>query len=228
MNIAIVNYSSPNGWYINGQKRIVETMKQFGYNGSIYMFQDNNLIGSPTHINNPYAFKVYAIQYARNAGHDVIWWMDSSIYAVKDISPILKIVEEDGYFFEQCGFTAGQWTNDRTLNYFGITRDESMVMPLFSAGFMILDFRHEIVREFFARWKNSCDAGMFIGQWDNKNKLESIDERCLGHRHDMSSASIIANQLKMKLHTCGTYLSYVGSGYAEPKESSIFHLQPTF
>jgi hypothetical protein len=226
MKIALVNYSSPIGWYVNGQKRIVDTMKQHGYNGDMVMLNDNNLFGSPTHQENPYAFKIYAIDYVLEKGYDVVWWMDSSIYPVKNISPVLEIVKEQGYFFESCGFNAAMWTNDKTLDYFGISRDEAEKIILFSAGFMILDFRKEIVREFFARWKNACNAGMFKGSWNNEGNTESNDLRCHGHRHDLSCASIIAYQLNMEIIQSGTYLSYVGEGYGQPKESSIFNLYP--
>jgi len=226
MKQALVNYSSKDSWYHKGQERLVDTMKQFGFEGSMYMFQDNNEFGSPSHKDNPYGFKIHAIQYALDRGAEIVWWMDSSIFPVKDISPILKIAEEKGYFFEQCGYTAAQWTNDKTLNYFGITRDEAEKIQLFSAGFMVLDFRKELVREFFTRFKNSYEAGMFKGSWTNTDNSESQDVRCMGHRHDLSCASIIAYQLGMTYSPCGTYLSYIGSGYATPKETSIFHLQP--
>lgn len=227
MKIALVNYSSKDSWYPDGQRRLVEKMKEHGFGGSMYMFDETNLSGCPTHRDNPYGFKIHAIQYALDLGNDIIWWMDSSIYPVKDISPILKLVEEKGYFFEKCGYQASTWTNDKTLEYFGITRDDAENISLFSAGFMILDFRHEVVREFFSRFKNSYEAGMFIGQWNNNNRAESYDLRCFGHRHDLSCASIIAHQLGMTYYPCGTYLSYVGEGYATPKESSIFNLRPT-
>ncbi len=226
MNLALVNYSTATGWYIEGQKRLIDTMEQFGFNGTFYSFQKTNEFGSPDHKDNPYAFKIYAIKHALNKGHDVIWWMDSSIYAVKDIAPILQIVEEKGYYFEEAGHLASTWTNDATLKYFDISRNDAENIKLFSAGFMILDFRHEIVREFFARWKNSCDAGMFKGNWHNNDKTESKDERCKGHRHDLSCASIIATKLGMDYFSGGTMLSYVGPGYATPSEKSIFHLQP--
>src|ERR1035437_2760122 len=216
MNIALVNYSSPVGWYIDGQKILVKTMKECGYNGAVYVFQDNEVLGSPSHFDNPYAFKIHAIQFALNQGHDVVWWMDSSIYPVKDISPILKIVEEKGYFFEKCGFDASMWTNDKTLKYFNITRDEAEKITLFSAGFMILDFRKKVVVDFFEQFKNSCEAGMFKGKWNNNDKTESNDERCKGHRHDLSCASIIAHKLNMVCSPCGDFLSYVGDGYGTP------------
>lgn len=228
MKQALVNYSSTDSWYHKGQKRLSEKMKQNGFVGEEYLFSDNTQFGSPTHKENPYGFKIHAIQYALDRGAELVWWMDSSIYPVKDINPILEIVKKQGYFFEECGFNASQWTNDKTLNYFGISRDESEKVQLFSAGFMCLDFRQELVREFFARFKNSYEAGMFKGNWTNSNESESQDSRCMGHRHDLSCASIIAHQLNMSLETCGTYLSYVGQGYGVPKESSIFHLQPVY
>jgi len=225
-NIALVNYSSPIGWYVKGQERLINTMKQYGFDGAMYMFQNIDDFNSSSHIDNPYAFKIKAIDFALKQRHNIIWWMDSSIYPVKDITPILDVVKERGYFFEYCGFDAAMWTNDKTLDYFGITRDEAEKIRLFSAGFMILDFRKEVVREFFARWKNSCNAGMFKGSWNNNDKTESLDVRCHGHRHDLSCASIIAYQLKMECAECGDFLAYVGGDYGTPKENVIFHLYP--
>lgn len=226
MKQTLVNYSSIDSWYPKGQKRLDETMTKFGFIGEKYLFSNNAQFGSPSHKENPYGFKIHSIQYALDRGAEIVWWMDSSIFPVKDINPVLEIVKKQGYFFEECGFYASQWTNDKTLDYFGISRDEAEKVKLFSAGFMILDFTKEITREFFARFKNSYEAGMFKGEWTNVNKSESQDSRCMGHRHDLSCASIIAHQLNMSLETCGTYLSYVGHGYATPKETSIFHLQP--
>lgn len=225
MNVSVVNFSSPGSWYTKGQQRIVESMKANGYNGAFYTFWDYQQIKSPSHQQAPYAFKIYAIEAALQQGHDVVWWMDSSIYAVKDITPVLNIVEKEGYFFEKCGFNAATWTNDRTLQYFGITRDEAEAIQLFSAGFTVLDFRKEKTVNFFKQWKKSCEDGMFSGNWTNIAKTESQDMRCLGHRHDMSCASIIAHKLDMPIFNTG-YLSYIGPGYGEPNKNSIFHLNP--
>ena len=222
----IVNYSSSNNWYPRGQERLKNEMPKHGYDGEFLFFKDTLPKGSPSHIKSPYGFKVYAIQEGLESGHNLVWWMDSSVYPIKDISRAVDLCLEQGYLFEEAGHLAGTWTNDKTLAHFGISRDEAMNIPMFSAGFTMLDFNNPIAREFFHQWKLACDSGCFQGSWDNLQKTESLDHRCFGHRHDMSCASIIAYKLGMKLAKGGDFLSYVGEAYGTPSESAIFHLQP--
>jgi hypothetical protein len=222
----IVNYSSSNNWYTRGQERIKIEMPKYGYDGEFKFFKDTLPKGSPSHIKSPYGFKVYAIQEGLDSGHNLVWWMDSSIYPVKDISRAVNLCLEQGYLFEDSGHNIGNWTNDRTLDYFGISRDEAMGIPMYSAGFTALNFNFNICNQFFNDWKKSCELGYFKGDWSNNKNSESLDPRCLGHRHDMSCASIIAYKLGMKLAKGGDFLSYVGDAYGTPNESAIFHLQP--
>jgi hypothetical protein len=112
------------------------------------------------------------------------------------------------------------------LDYFLKNRDEAMNIQMFSAGFMMLDFNNPIAREFFSLWKRTCELGYFKGSWNNDQKTESQDERCKGHRHDMSCASLVAHHLGMKFENGGDFLSYVGDAYGTPSESAIFHLHP--
>lgn len=171
-------------------------------------FNSVEQVAAPPHSNNPYAFKIYAIQAALNRGYRQILWLDASAYAVNPVQPIFDIIERDGYFLEEAGHWAGTWANDKALNYFGIDRDEAMTIPMFSAGWTGLNFEAEIAREFFARWKNAMLSGCFIGGWHNTEKTESQDERCKGHRHDMVCGSIIAHKLGMKYTTGGSFFQY--------------------
>lgn len=221
----VVNYASNNDWYYRGQKRLLDEMINHGYRGKFGLWCSTLPKGSPTHSDNPYAFKVYAIQEGIDAGHNLVWWMDSSVYPVKKVTPVIDKCLEQGYVFEEAGHLAGNWTNDATLAYFGISRDEAMNIPMFSAGFTMLDFNHAISKEFFNQWKRSCELGYFKGRWTNIDKSQSADERCYGHRHDMSCASIIAYKLGMKLESGGDYLAYVGDGH-ETNSRAIFNLKP--
>ena len=64
---------------------------------------------------------------------------------------------------------------------------------------MAFDFRHPITSQFLDMWKECCKAGLFRGAWKNDQKTESQEERCLGHRHDQTSAELIADKLGIKL-----------------------------
>lgn len=207
---AIVNYSTVQ--YKPGQDRLKQSL--IDYEIDLFLFDPKTLPESPSHKDNPYAFKIYAIQKVRDMGYTQILWLDASLYAVKDPEPVFQWLTEKGIFMEEAGHWAGTWSPDYVLKYFGVTKEEAMTMPMFSAGFTGLDFTNPISIEFFAEWREAMLNGMFKGDWKTS-------------RHDMSSASIIANKrgLFHLYSKGGTFFAYVGNGYSTPKETAVFHLQ---
>lgn len=210
---AIVNLITNSG-YAKGQARLIESIKQFNPEIDLLTFTSETEVGAPLHKDDPYAFKLFAIGKARGLGYDQILWLDASVYAVKDITPVFNWLTEKGIFLESAGHYAGSWSPDNVLDYFGITRIQAMDMPMFSAGFIGLDFTNYISRSFFVDWSAAMDKGIFRGSWQN-------------HRHDMTCGSIIANkQGLLPLYSPGgQFFSYVGPGYGEPSETACFHLQ---
>lgn len=206
---AIVNYSTPE--YIKGQNRLWATISHHS-KIPVVTYQDLQEIGSPEHSQNPYAFKLYAIEHAQKLGFKKILWLDASVYAVKDCTPVFDWLDEKGIFMEDSGHQVGNWCNEFTLNYFGITKDEALKMRMFAAGYVGFDFTNKISIEFFARWKQSMLDGCFKGSWAD-------------HRHDMTAGSIIANQMGLSYSFHGQFFSYIGEVYGEPKETSVFHLK---
>jgi len=212
--LAIVNLVTEKSVYIEGQKRLMESLTTDGeFTGDFFGFIGEETVGAPPHSENPYAFKIYAIEELKRKGYDIILWLDASIYAVKPIQPVIDFLIQKGIFLETAGHWTGSWCNQHTLDYFGITREEAMKMPMFSAGFIGFDFKNPISIKFFEEWKKSMEAGCFKGDWSN-------------HRHDMTCGSIIANkQGLLKLYSQGGYFfSYVGPGFGQPNYSSVFHL----
>lgn len=204
----IVNLAT--GKYIDGQYRLRESITDNEFIG----FQSEVQVGAPEHYLNPYAFKIYAIEECRRRGYDQILWLDASVYAVKDITPVWNWLDKYGIFMEEAGHWAGTWSPDYVLKYFNINKEQAMLMPMFSAGFVGFDFRKNESIEFFARWKESMLNGMFKGSWSE-------------HRHDMTCGSIIANQMGLNKNysSGGQFFAYVGPGYSEPLESACFHLK---
>lgn len=211
--VNVVNHAAP---YVYAQKRLVGSFWDFHIpeeETKIMPLVGEDSVGSPYHQNNPYAFKIHAMDYAHQMGYEQVLWLDASIVFVKHSKPIFDWITEKGFFFEEAGHWVGSWCNDRTLEYFGISREEAMTMPMFSAGFTGIDFTNSVAVEFFNKWKQSMLDGQFVGDWSN-------------HRHDMTCASIIANQMGLvkSYSSGGNYFAYVGSGYAQPKESVICNL----
>lgn len=208
---AIVNLAT--SIYERGRRRLTESL-QGNFDGTVFTFTTEDEVGAPPHLENPYAFKVYAIEKVKNMGYNQVLWLDASCYAIKNVQPIFDWIDQKGIFMEAAGHWTGSWSNDATLGYFGISRDEAMQMPMFSAGFVGFDFEKDVSREFFQKWKNSMLAGCFKGEWSN-------------HRHDMTCGSIIACQMGLdKIYSGGGhYLAYRGEGYGEPQDSVLIYLE---
>ena len=220
MKHCIVNFSDFK--FQKGQDRLRESLIQQNYLGDFISFNEFGKVGSKVHLEVPYQFKVFAIEKIRQMGYDIVLYCDASIWAIKDVMPVITHIIEKGYLMEYCGFSVGQFSTDLCLNHFNLTRDEAMSIPLHSAGFTGLNFQNELASKFFDKWFQSAKEEItFKGDWNNNSKQCSQDERCLGHRHDQTTASIIANELKME-RINPYFMQYQYDGI-ETKESTIFN-----
>lgn len=199
-----VNFSTPN--YALGQQRLANSLN--GYKK--LMLNNYTAIGSPTHKESPYAFKIYAIEAALEYDHKVLW-CDSSLWRVGDLSKIEKIIETKGYFMEESGHYCKDWCKPETKKWFDLKPSEAHFI-MFSAGLLGLNFDHPDIPLWFAAWKTAALNGHFAGPWDS-------------HRHDMVCGSIIAQRMGFTYERGGSHLSYVGPGYSEPEPGTVFKLQ---
>jgi|TARA_B110000503_G_C7126383_1_gene404810 hypothetical protein len=220
MKHCIVNFSDYK--FKAGQDRLRESLIKQGYQGDVILFNEFSEVGSKVHLEVPYQFKVYAIEKAKEMGYDIVLYCDASLYAIKDVMPVIHHIIENGYLMEFCGFSVGQFSTDLCLSEFGITRDEAMKIGLHSAGFTGLNFQNELATNFFDKWFKSAKQEItFKGDWNNNSKQCSQDERCLGHRHDQTTASIIAYQLEIE-RINPHFMQYAYDGI-EIKENTIFN-----
>jgi hypothetical protein len=202
----IVNFSTKE--YSRGQQRLQASLN--GY--KTLMLNDYVSIGSPTHQESPYEFKVHAIEKAA-CFDPVVLWMDSSMYVRGDLSKIEKIILKDGYFMEEAGHYVNDWCNDhcrKMLNY--NSQGDEYKYLMFSAGLLGLDMNDATARLWFEQWKEAAKLGCFKGDWRN-------------HRHDMTAGSILAERLNMTYQRGGSHLSYVGPGYSKPEPTSVVYCQ---
>jgi len=174
------------------------------------MFSNYEVIGSPTHQESPYEFKIHAIEKALNLDHKVLW-LDASIWRVGDLSKIERIIKEKGYFMEEAGHYCRDWCKPETKKWFKLTEEEESKFIMFSAGCLGLDFDNPDVQLWFAAWRTAALQGHFRGDWSN-------------HRHDMVCGSIIAQRMGFTYERGGSNLSYVGPGYGPPEPDSVFYL----
>lgn len=225
---AVVSFADNAGSYQKKLLRLEQSLKG-NFDGDVLAFTDYKEIGSPTHSQIPYAFKPYAIQRAVDLGYELILYCDSPIYAKQNIQPVFDHIEKHGYlFFDNIGYSLGDFTNDITLRHFGISRDESFKIKMIMACCMGFKFnklsetestgvlyRHQ----WFGEYKNT---DLYKGEWDNDGLTESKDMRVKGHRHDQSLMSAIIHKHKLViLKGQDTFFAYEAHRLVMPISDSV-------
>lgn len=227
MKKCIVSFANERNRYVQNLARLSESLRN-NFDGEFIGFIGEKSIGAEPHHKNPYSFKIHCIQKVKDAGFEQVLWLDSSCFAIKNVQPVFDEMGDNGLIFQDGGHMTGTWTNDFTLNYFGITRDEAMEFKTIgNAGFLGFDFNKSVAVDFFDRWKKSMQAGCFKGAWSNKDNTESLDERCLGHRHDLSCSSIIVYQMGLThlMRSGEEILQYAGVFDETLNDTIIFKAQ---
>lgn len=226
MKQCIVNFADQHGWYLKGQQRLAEACKKH-FNGDFITLNSYKQIGAPNHADNPYAFKIYAMEYAFNLGYDLVLYCDSSLYPVKDCAPVFEHIKNNGHLMQMAGHKFKTWSHDKCREYFKVTPEELQTVELYSAGFTGLNFQNERSSKFFDEWKQSMLDGMFKGVWSKKHAASQFSKspEAEGYRHDMSAASIIATRLGMNFES-NYWMAYVGNGYGPTPPEAYFLCHP--
>jgi hypothetical protein len=211
---AVINFANNVGRYIQMQNRLKQSLERTGFDGDIFLYNHEEHIGGgcPYHKSEdpslhakgrvvPYAFKAYAIQEAIKKGYENVIWMDAAVYASKSIQPIIDHIEKNGYiFFDNIGFTVGDYTSDRCLEKHGWTREKAFDAKMIMACVFGLNTKNKEAMEFFAKYRQAADDGAsYLGSWHNANGEVSSDLRVQGHRHDQSVASMIIKDLNLDI-----------------------------
>jgi hypothetical protein len=201
----VVSFADNAGSYQQKLLRLEQSLKG-NFDGDFIGFTSYQDIGAPHHSEIPYAFKPFAIQKAIDWGYELILWCDSPIYAKQSIEPAFKYIAENGYmFFDNIGFSLGDYCNDMVLNHYHIRREEAFKIKQIMACCMGFRFNQlsstintDVVSrlEWFRQYKN---LDLYPGEWDNDDLTESQDRRVKGHRHDQSVMSAIIHVHKLKI-----------------------------
>lgn len=219
MRNAIITLATHHGNYVSGLSRLSNSLRN-NFDGDFLAWVHEYALGAPLHIENPYAFKVYAFKRAFELGYDNVLWLDCSAFAVKNVQPIFERIEKAGCFFQEAGHWLGEWSNDRLLKYFSLSRDEAMALPMVMGG--IIGLRKDTI---ILKYLQDCmEQGVFKGSWNNDNKTESDDERCKGHRHEMSAVSAIVHEANLYGLVPPHVIQYAGY-YDETPEHVIIKFQ---
>ena len=134
--------------------------------------------------------------------------MDCSIISSSEPNRINDIMNIHPHYFIKNGASIGEETNDFTLKYFNVSRDEAMMIPQVCSGFFGLDFNDPISIRIFHDWKHASINGCFKGNRIHDRK-DSKDPRFLYHRQDQSSLSLAIYKNGVKdVHEMSDSLTY--------------------
>jgi hypothetical protein len=223
--VAIVTFFDDKEKYMLAGKRQAESLQAINFPMENY-FQFRNFaeINSPEHTEIPYAFKPYAINEIKKRGFEIIIWMDSPVYCIKSIDKFIEYININGFiFFDNLGYTIGDYTSDECLNNYSIRRDESFKHPMIMACLMGFNFKNHLATKLFNEYfKATQTYGNYEGDWTNESNQVSKDNRVKGHRHDQSVMSIILAKEKIKpLHPHSTFFAYFGNPGHLPHAESV-------
>lgn len=183
---AVINLSTAK--YNNGRERLRNSLIN-NTDADLMFYESESKVGSPLHIENPYAFKLYSFVKAIRFGYKSVLWLDASMVVIKNLNPLFEEIESSGHFMQDSGWKNERWTNENTKQKFG--NDGIM----FSAGVLGLNFENKTSQEFFVRWYKAMEQGYFKGSHDD-------------HRHDQTLGSLIAHDLEMEITPKDTYWNY--------------------
>jgi len=200
---------------IRGQQRLKMSLDRH-YGGERLLYQSETSVDARIHQDSPYGFKPHAFKLAFNQGYKYVLWVDASVWAVRNLFTVFFKVYEDGYLMQEAGHMAGSWSNDKCLEYFAITRDEAMKMPMYgNCGLLGLSADDEQSMTFLDHWIKAEQENIFRGSWND-------------HRHDMVCGSIIANMLEMQYNVRGNEMLVYAGPETEVGEDVFFKAKGMF
>ena len=176
-NTAIVTFYDDKERYILAGNRQRESLESIGFPMENYFaFRNYGEFNSPSHNDIPYAFKPYAIQEMRKKGFETIIWMDSAVYAIKQLYEMLYYINLNGFiFFDNLGYTISDYTSDICMNNFDLSREEVFNQALTRNEHFLGFIDEPVVYSdiFVERGKSGVsEFNLRLGEIDNMDELE--------------------------------------------------------
>lgn len=199
-----------NGWYKVGVERLERSLIFNGYPGEMLLWKGDYPPNSPSHNDNPYAFKIAAFKEAFRLGFKNVMWLDSSFWAIKNPINIFDIISEKGNFGFRSGYNCAQTCTDKLLEDVGITRDQAWDIPETATGVVGINIDNPEGKAVFEYWEDFCERGLFINS-RNYELSDSTDPRFLFGRQDQSAYALSLYKAGVQFNYVD-YVAYYNSG----------------
>lgn len=176
--------------------------------------------GTPTTKETTYAFKPLAIQQRLNEGYDTVIWIDSAFVATGPIRPVVSIAQKHNHVvLLDPGWNLRQWSSDKQLEAFGLSRSEAERIPIPLAGVCAFTKESELLRQ----WVSHID--LFPGPRRNPKSSCTRDPKCLGTRHDQTVLGIL---MHVGVHKYTTLTGIASMTETSVSQRGILHHHPTW
>jgi hypothetical protein len=182
------------GHYPREQQRLGETLKEHKFDGDFLSWGDfpNNNYNKQ----NRYNCKAAAFEEALKRGYTQILWLDTPAIALKSIQPVFDKIKEHGYYtIRNWSYNCAQTCSDKSLAYYGVSRDEAEKMEEHAGGVIGIDYTNPKGKALLDMFIKGCKEGACDGSRLHDN--QSTDPRFLFHRQCQSVISMSANILKL-------------------------------
>lgn len=200
-------------WYPKGQKRMVESLRATGYEGDILTWT-NEVINSLHKEEHPYTMKAAAFAEAVKKGHTHILWVDCSVYAIKNITPIFDVIEQKGIYFWKSGWNLAQSSADSDLQWAGITRDDAEALHECASGIVGINMNIAKARHLLSVFMEANQAGVCSTSRFHDN--QSKDPRFKFARQDQTAFTIAFHKSGYRndqMFDQGVYSSFTQDSY---------------
>jgi len=210
------------GHYVAGIDRLERSLMYEGWAGDMRFWRNEYPFGCPPHSGDgQYNFKPFCFNECFLAGRKIVVWADASFWCVKNPMPLFDYVNEFGLYFFKSGYSLAETATDRLLNYAGVSREELYDVSEFATGLVGINIDNPNGKEFFEKWEEYRQAGMFGG-----NRAHDLNDskhpKFRFSRQDQSAASMIL--YKMGITTAGedrNFQAYKNTGH-DPENVLFF------
>lgn len=198
------------GWYPSGVERLEKSLIYNGYAGDMILWKNEYPPDSPSHSENPYAFKIYAFREAFKRGYKIVLWLDSSFWCIKNPHNLFDIIVDNGNLAFRSGYNCANTCTDALLYDVGISRDIAETIPETATGMVGINIDNPDGKMVFDYWADFCDRGLFANSRTH-NSLESLDPRFLFGRQDQSAYSMALHKANVNF-LYQDYVAYYNNG----------------
>lgn len=220
LNKCVVINAAWGGWYPRGQKRLVESLRYYGYAGDVLTWCNEQI---NEHFNPafPYTIKAAAFIEAQKRGYTHILWLDCSVWCVKNINSFFDLINDNGSYFYKSGYNLAQTATDKDLVFAGFSRDQAEGMEECASNMVGLNLDNPKALEVFNTFIEANRAGVCSSSRNHDG--QSSDHRFLFGRQDQTAFTIAYHKAGLgKMFPAGLYSDYQIDGKQYP--DSIYFL----